>query len=193
MKRAHDKLAHGYGAAFGEEGLDAQVRVHAFHLGRVHRAVSVGGNAPEADTFGDQGQRNRTMQPLGRGDRVVTNAAQLGGHLVRQHLFQAQAEEVGSVTTVGAGHHVAAGPGRATRTAVAEGATIGQAGADGDVGIDIAGSVTFIGPLSLQTRELALKELAATPDGPERVALDDEDRGIRSHGIAAAGPDLLLQ
>ena len=43
-----------------------------------------------------------------------------------------------------------------------------KTGADGDVGIDVADTVFFVGALSLRARELSLEELASAADGAER-------------------------
>jgi len=42
--------------------------------------------------------------------------------------------------------------------------------------------------LTLEPRELALEELAATPDGAERIAVDDKQRRIGRRDTAASGP-----
>src|SRR5512142_3121996 len=57
---------------------------------------------------------------------------------------------------------------------MASGATVGEARADREIGLDVAGSVAGARPLALGAGELALEELASTADGPERVAADDE-------------------
>src|SRR5215470_14428463 len=74
-----------------------------------------------------------------------------------------------------------------------EGATIGEASANGAVCIEVTYSIALIWALALQASELALEELPAATDGAERVAVDDEDGRVPSHNIAARGTDFVLQ
>ena len=60
--------------------------------------------------------------------RIVRGARR---DLVREHLLEAEAEEVGGVAAVRPGDHVAAEAGGAAGPAVAGRAAVGQAGADG--------------------------------------------------------------
>ena len=102
------------------------------------------------------------------GDRPLAHRAQVGRDLVGQHLLEAETEEVRSVAAVGSRDDVAAEAGRAARPAVAGGAAVGEAGADGQVGVDVPGAVADQRPLPLDARELALEELAAAADRPGR-------------------------
>src|SRR5438105_9180547 len=72
-------------------------------------------------------------------------------------------------------------------------AAISQAGANGYVGIQIAYAVALICTLSLGTGELALEQLAPSPDCAERVAIDVEYRRTRRSYIPPAGADLIAQ
>src|SRR6266851_2032008 len=98
-----------------------------------------------------------------------------------------------SIPAVRAGNNIAAGAGRSAWTSMAQGAAIGQSGAERPIGVEIPNAVAFIRSLPLQSRELALKELATTADGAKGIALDDEDRGIPSLGVAASRARFILQ
>ena len=82
---------------------------------------------------------------------------------------------------------------RAARTAVARGAAVGHAGADREIGADVAAAVVGQRTLAFGERELALEELAAAPDRAKRIARDDERRRLGRVPVAAIGADLLLE
>src|SRR5207302_8875282 len=88
---------------------------------------------------------------------------------------------------------VAARACRATRAAVAAGTAIGKAGANSAYQIDIPGSVAIVRSLPVRPGELALKDLASAAHGAERIAIDDEQRRVRRHDVAAAWADLICQ
>src|SRR5262249_5611115 len=73
------------------------------------------------------------------------------------------------------------------------GARIRQAGANSVRYGDISRPIADVGSLSLRVRKLALEKLAATTNGAEGVALDNEQRGVRSVNRTATGADLLCQ
>jgi hypothetical protein len=76
---------------------------------------------------------------------------------------------------------------------VAQGAAVGQTGAEREIRVEIADSIAVIRSLSLQVSKLALKELAPTSNGTEGIVADDaHGRGLRIH-IAPPGADLLCQ
>ncbi len=108
-------------------------------------------------------------------DGVGADGAQVGRDLVGEHLFQAEAEEVRGVAAVGASDNVAAGAGGAARASVAGGTTVGQPGAEGEVLVDVTKAVVEERPLPLRPHELALENLPPTPDGAERVTVNDEE------------------
>ena len=76
-----------------------------------------------------------------------------------------------SIPAVRAGNNIAAGAGRSAWTSMAQGAAIGQSGAERPIGVEIPNAVAFIRSLPLQSRELALKELATTADA-RQLAVD---------------------
>jgi hypothetical protein len=59
---------------------------------------------------------------------------------------------------------------------MAAGAAIDQTCADANVCVDVPTTVPDAGSLPLIAREFPLEELAAAPNGAERVATDDEQR-----------------
>ena len=111
--------------------------------------------------------------------RVVADRAQVGRDLVRQHLLEAEAEQVGGVPAVRPGNHVAAEAGRPAGPPVAGRAAVGQSGPDGQVRLDVAGAVTVerAWPWS---GELPLEDLAAAADGARGVApmMNSDESGV---------------
>src|SRR5262249_62038389 len=79
----------------------------------------------------------------------------------------------------------------AARASVTGGATVREAGADGEVRVDVARAVAEVRPLPLRASEFALKELASSADRAERIALDDERRRIGRHHVASPAADLI--
>jgi hypothetical protein len=76
---------------------------------------------------------------------------------------------------------------------VAQGAAIGQPGAECEIRVEIADSIVVNRSLSLQVSKLALKELAPAPNGTEGIVADDTyGRSLRFH-IAAPGADFICQ
>src|SRR5664279_4453196 len=100
---------------------------------------------------------------------------------------------MGSIATVRTGHDIAANTGGAAWTAVTQRATIGEAGANGIVGVQVSDAVALVRALAVLAGELALEQLAATPNGAKGIAADNEGRGTRRHHVASAGPDFLGQ
>src|SRR5215472_11388052 len=98
-----------------------------------------------------------------------------------------------SIAAVRPRRHIPARASRTPRTAMTESTTVGEPCANCAVGIQIADSVANVWTLSLQTGELALKQLATPTDRAIGISPDDEDGGIPGHRVAAAGADLLLQ
>src|SRR5262249_42985573 len=101
----------------------------------------------------------------------LPDASQLRRYLVRQHLLEAEAEEVLRIPAVGSGGHVAPEARGPARPSVTAGAAVREAGADGEDGVDVAGAVALDGPLPQLARELALEDLAAAADGAGRIAV----------------------
>jgi len=58
------------------------------------------------------------------GHYLVTDRAQVGRHLLSQHLLQAESEQVRRVATVGSRDHVSAETGRSAWPPVASGAAV---------------------------------------------------------------------
>src|SRR5205807_7438953 len=106
----------------------------------------------------------------------VAGVAQIGSDLIAEHFLEAETKKVSRVTTVRAGYHVSSHASRTAWTPVAQGTAIGKTRADGNVGVDIADSVLFVGPLPLHVRKLALKKLASAPDGAIGITINDVDR-----------------
>jgi hypothetical protein len=74
---------------------------------------------------------------------------------------------------------------------MAGGAANGQSRADGQVGVEIAGAVPFMGALALRAGEFALEQLPPAAYGSGWIALDDEDGGSGSQRVPASRADLL--
>src|SRR5262249_60722196 len=99
---------------------------------------------------------------------------QVSGDLIAEHFAQAQPEKVGRIAAVGPSRYIASGACGTARTPVTKRTTVGKAGANGVVGIQIADAVAFVGALALSLRKLALEELASSPNRTKRIAVDDE-------------------
>src|SRR5438309_5563299 len=91
-----------------------------------------------------------------------------------------------SVAAIRPRSHISASACGAARASVTAGAAICQACANSTGQVNIAGPITVSRALSLSTEKLALEDLASTADRTERISIDDEQRGIRRHQIAAA-------
>jgi hypothetical protein len=76
---------------------------------------------------------------------------------------------------------------------VAGSATVGQPGSESQIRVDVPEPVTLERTLSLQPGELALKDLASAPDGPERIAIDYEQRRAGSVDAPTTCANLLLE
>jgi len=74
-----------------------------------------------------------------------------------------------------------------------ESAAIGEACADGDVGMDIAEAVALCWALTLHMSKLTLEQLATAADGTERITIDDEDGRAWGHEVSTPRPDLIAQ
>ena len=192
VERAHQELADRDGSAMVEERPHAQVRVDALHLGRVDAAIGGGGDAAVEDPLAEEVARDGAVALVGLRDRLRADRAQLGRDLVGQHLLQAEAEQVRSVTAVGPRGHVAADAGRAPRPSVAGRAAVRQPGADDQRVVDVPRAVAFERALSLDPRELPLEYLPAPADRARGIAADDEERRVRHHHAASARPDLFV-
>lgn len=126
-------------------------------------------------------------------DGRVAKGTQIAGDLVGQHLFQAQAEKMPRVAAVRTGGHVASCPRGPARAAVTKRTAIRQAGADGDICIQIAHAIAFIRTLSLGMGIFSLEKLAPAPNRAERIPLNVENRGTRRVDIPAPCPDFICQ
>ena len=129
--------------------------------------------------FAGEQPRHGNAASRGLRDGRLTDRPKLRGDLVGEHLLQAQAEQVRRVAAVGARGDVAAEPRGAARPSVARGAAVGKPRADCQIDVDVAGAVARHRPLSLEPRELPLKQLPAPADGAERVVGDDVARRVR--------------
>ena len=174
VEGAEHELADVEGSALGEEGLDAQILVDALHPAVVDDAAGIDLQAAEGDALALELRLDSTPALLRSPDGVGADLAQVGGHLVAEHLLQAEAEQVGCIAAVRAREDVAAEARRAARPAVAGGAAVGQARGERRVAVDVeADPVVGAGAEALRQRELALEDLAAAPDRAERIARDD--------------------
>ena len=193
VQRADDELADRDLAAVREERPHAQVRIDADDARRVDRAVGTRDELAVVDALAGQcGFDGRIGVACGR-QRLRAQVAQVARDLVGEHFLQAEAEEVRRIAAVGARGDVAADARRAARPPVACGATVGHAGADREVGADVAAPVRRERALALHQREFALEELAAAPDGAERIARNDERGGLGRVPVAAIRADLLFE
>src|SRR5690606_8341764 len=103
-------------------------------------------------------------------ERLLANRAQIGRHLVGEHLDQAEAEQVRRVAAVGKRGDVAADAGRAARPAVARSATVRQSRAEPARLRDIAARVlVHARPQALVGAELTLEQLPAAADRARRI------------------------
>src|SRR5258705_165404 len=57
--------------------------------------------------------------------------------------------------------------------------------------VDVAVAVAIVRTLALLACELTLEKLAPAADGAERVAVDDEQRRVERHNVAAARADFV--
>src|SRR5262249_17128061 len=126
-------------------------------------------------------------------DGLLANVSQIRSDFVRQHLLQSQSEKVRSIPTVRSCSNVAAHSGRPSWPSMAHRTAIRETGTDCIVRIEITYAIAFVGTLSLRTIELPLEELAAATHRTKRVTVDDVNRRVRSHNIAASGTSFLLQ
>src|SRR2546425_8449860 len=72
----------------------------SLHLRGVHGAVGIRRDRSEVDSFAGEPLCDRTAFLDRLADRLGSNGAQVGGDLVRQHLFQSQSEQVWSAPAV---------------------------------------------------------------------------------------------
>src|SRR5579862_7857657 len=172
MESGDHELADRDHAAFGVERLDPQVRIDSLDLRSVECAVRIRGDAAELDAFAVQLHGHGMLELLSPRYGEVACGAEVGGDLIREHFFQAEAEKMRSVAAVGTGINVTAGTSRPARTAVASCATVRKSGADGVVGVDVADAVGGRRTLSLEVGEFALEELAPPTHRAEGVARD---------------------
>src|SRR5688572_3029865 len=98
-----------------------------------------------------------------------------------------------SVPAVGTRVDVSSEPGSAAWPPVAGGAAVREPRAVGRIGLDVSDTIVRPGTEALRACELALKQLAAAPDRPERIARDDESRRVRRDEAAASRSDLLCE
>src|SRR5262249_21602937 len=155
--------------------------------------VGAGGQTAVIDPLAGQSPRHGPAPCVSLGEGLGADRAQVGGDLVPQHLLEAGPREGGRVPAVRTRHDGAPRPPPATRAAVARGAAVDEAGADGEHGADVADAVAGQRSLALGARELPLEELPAAADRPEWVTGDDEGRRARGVDVAAAGADLLVE
>jgi hypothetical protein len=76
---------------------------------------------------------------------------------------------------------------------VAPRTTVHQSIANRRVRFDVAYPIIDARPDPLSHSELALEHLTPPPNGPERIAPDYKERGVRGHHVAPACADLLLE
>jgi hypothetical protein len=185
----------------------AQIRVDAFDGRGIHSAIGIRRDPAEVDALGRERARDgRRPRPRSRSrrarddarlrfaQRLRANRAEVRGHLVAEHLDQAQTEQVRRVATIGKRRDVAADAGGAARPAVTRGTTVRQPGAEAARLRDVAARVLIHArPQAFIQTELALEQLPAAPDGPCRVAFDQIRGRPRRVDIALAGPDLHRQ
>src|ERR671925_802619 len=84
-------------------------------------------------------------------------------------------------------------PRRSPRIGVAPRTTVHQSVSDRGVRFNVAYPIIDARPEPLSHGELALEHLASPPNGPERIASDDEERGVGGSQVATACADLLFQ
>jgi hypothetical protein len=179
LERADDEFTNGDGAAVNEERTNAQIRVDAFHFRGIDAAVGKRRDGSVPDAFAQQAPRDRDSAPCRHRHDALTNRTEVGRNLVSQHLFQAKAEQVGRIPAVGPRHHIAAEAGRSPRAPVTGRATVAEARTDGEIDIDVPEAVSKAGALPFQSCELALKELPAAANRPERIEGNHVLRGVQ--------------
>jgi hypothetical protein len=70
-------------------------------------------------------------------------------------------------------------------------AAIGKPGADTTDSVDVAVAVAIVRALALLACELTLEKLAPAANRAEWVTVDDEQRRVESHDVAAARADFV--
>ena len=140
-QRADDELANRDRPPVVEERAHAQVRIDSHDFVGLDPAVGQRGEEPVLDALAGQRQTGGLVVGRCELERLTADAAQVPGDLVGEHLDQAEPEEVGRVAAVRAGEHVAADAGRSAWPAVARSAAVGEAGAEGSLGLDVADAI----------------------------------------------------
>jgi len=84
-------------------------------------------------------------------------------------------------------------PRRSPRISVAPRTAVHESVPDRCVRFNVAYPIIDARPEPLSHGELALEHLASPPNSPERIASDDEERGVGRHQVATACADLLFQ
>src|SRR5690606_14307437 len=125
---------------------------------------------------------------------LLANRAQIRSHLVREHLDQAETEQVRRIAAVRERADVAAVTGRAARPTMAVRAAVRKPCAERAHRRDVAGAVPIHArPHPFGDAELALEELPAAANRPGRIALDQVGRGSDGCRVALPGADLSAQ
>src|SRR5262249_15880936 len=153
-----------------EEWPHAQIRIHTAHLARVERAVRLRCDRTVIDTFTDQRPGNGVTGSVCLGDCLSPDRTQVSRNLLGHHFFQSQAKQMWCVTTVRPGHHIAAGPRRATRSSMTSRAAVGQSRTQCQISVNVANAVINQRSLALNTQKLALKKLTSASNRSKRIA-----------------------
>src|SRR5688572_5659099 len=95
---------------------------------------------------------------------------------------------MGCVPALRPGEHASSRTAGAPWTAVAPRTAIDQPGPKRQGRLDIADAIVNAWAEALCDGELALEHLASPTNGAERIALDDEERGVGGHHVAPARP-----
>src|ERR1700749_135693 len=90
-----------------------------------------------------------------------------------------------SIAAVSACGNVAARACRASWTSMATSAAIGKSRSNAGRYVDVPIAIAVCRSLALLTGEFALEDLPAASYGTERIAIDDEERGVRRHNVTA--------